>query len=133
SITDVIGPTGAVVGVDAAPAMIEVARRKAERMRLTNATFQVASADNLPFEAQTFDSVICGLARCFSRLQSTVFVSLYEFSSRRQGWHWRCGLFWNAIPFSTSFQMSSGNISRCATTTHCARFGFLNEGSFWRC
>src|SRR5262249_1592288 len=65
SITDVIGPTGAVAGVDAAPAMIEVARRKAERMRLTNATFQVAAADNLPFEAQTFDSVICRFGAMF--------------------------------------------------------------------
>jgi ubiquinone/menaquinone biosynthesis C-methylase UbiE len=65
SITDVVGPTGAIVGVDAAPAMIEVARREAARMRLTNATFQVASADILPFEAQTFDSVICRFGAMF--------------------------------------------------------------------
>jgi SAM-dependent methyltransferase len=65
SIIDLIGPTGEIAGVDAAPAMIEVAKREAARMRLANARFEVAAADKLPFDAQTFDSVICRFGGMF--------------------------------------------------------------------
>jgi ubiquinone/menaquinone biosynthesis C-methylase UbiE len=65
SIIDLIGPTGEIIGVDAAPAMIEVAKREAGRMRLANARFEVAPADKLPFDAQTFDSVICRFGAMF--------------------------------------------------------------------
>src|SRR5262245_37185364 len=47
SISDVIGPTGWIVGVDPASTMIEIARREAERLRLANTRFEVASADSL--------------------------------------------------------------------------------------
>jgi ubiquinone/menaquinone biosynthesis C-methylase UbiE len=65
SIIDLIGLKGRIVGVDAAPAMVEVAKREAARMRLVNARFEVAPADKLPFEAQTFDSVICRFGAMF--------------------------------------------------------------------
>jgi len=65
SIIDRIGPTGKIVGVDAAPAMVEVARREATRMRLANARFEVAPADKLPFDADTFDSIICRFGAMF--------------------------------------------------------------------
>ena len=65
SIIDLIGPTGEIVGVDAAPAMVEVAKREAARRRVANAHFEAAPADKLPFDAQTFDSVICRFGAMF--------------------------------------------------------------------
>lgn len=50
-------PELAIVGVDATPAMVEVARAKlAGRSRVA---FQVSPADALPFGAEAFDAVVC--------------------------------------------------------------------------
>ncbi len=65
SVMDLIGPTGQIVGIDPASTMIDIARREAERMQLANAHFEVASADRVPFSAQTFDSAICRLGAMF--------------------------------------------------------------------
>jgi ubiquinone/menaquinone biosynthesis C-methylase UbiE len=65
SIADFLGPMGQIVGVDPAPAMIEIARREAKRMRLPNAMFEVASADSLSFQTGKFDSVISRFGAMF--------------------------------------------------------------------
>ncbi len=54
-----VGPTGSVVGIDAAPEMVEYANRKSAR--LGNCTFQAASADALPFPDAGFDVVMSSL------------------------------------------------------------------------
>lgn len=48
-------PEKRYVGLDLTPKMIEVARAK----RLPNATFVVGDSEALPFEANSFDAVIC--------------------------------------------------------------------------
>lgn len=50
--------TGAVIGLDAAPAMVNVARRKhgGERCR-----FEVGLVEDLPFEAEAFDIVVSSM------------------------------------------------------------------------
>jgi ubiquinone/menaquinone biosynthesis C-methylase UbiE len=58
SLADIVGPDGRVLGVDPIPEMIAGARRAADRLGLNNATFEVASADQLPFPDSTFDAVI---------------------------------------------------------------------------
>jgi ubiquinone/menaquinone biosynthesis C-methylase UbiE len=58
SVAAVVGPDGKVVGVDAIHGMIAAARTEARRLRLKNAKFDVAFADDLPFAANTFDAVI---------------------------------------------------------------------------
>jgi ubiquinone/menaquinone biosynthesis C-methylase UbiE len=58
SIADLVGPEGKVFGVDAAPEMVEAARREANRRGFHNASFEVAFADSLPFPANTFDAVV---------------------------------------------------------------------------
>jgi ubiquinone/menaquinone biosynthesis C-methylase UbiE len=53
-----VGLEGKVVGVDVIPEMAEAARREANRRGFRNSTFEVASADRLPFEDSTFDAVV---------------------------------------------------------------------------
>jgi ubiquinone/menaquinone biosynthesis C-methylase UbiE len=54
-----VGPTGYAVGIDAAPEMIEYARRKARR--LSNCRFESGSAEALPFPDASFEVVVSSL------------------------------------------------------------------------
>lgn len=58
SIAGIVGAKGRVVGVDVVPAMIDAAGREAGRRGLRNASFRVASADELPFDDESFDAVV---------------------------------------------------------------------------
>lgn len=58
SIAGIVGAKGQVIGVDVVPAMIEAAGREAGRRGLGNASFRVASADELPFDDESFDAVV---------------------------------------------------------------------------
>jgi SAM-dependent methyltransferase len=58
SVAAMAGPNGKVFGVDAIQGMVTAARAEAERLKLKNAKFDVAFADDLPFAADTFDAVI---------------------------------------------------------------------------
>jgi ubiquinone/menaquinone biosynthesis C-methylase UbiE len=58
TLAEIVGPEGKVFGIDPIPEMIAGARRAADHLGLTNATFEVASADQLPFPDSTFDAVI---------------------------------------------------------------------------
>ena len=53
----IVGRSGSVTGIDVAGDMLAVAERKAKRLGLTNVTFRVGDASNLPFEAGLFDAV----------------------------------------------------------------------------
>src|SRR5215472_3655718 len=58
TMASLVGSEGKVVGVDPIPEMIAAARREASRVGLRNVQFEVASADRLPFAANTFDAVV---------------------------------------------------------------------------
>jgi ubiquinone/menaquinone biosynthesis C-methylase UbiE len=58
SIAGLVGPEGKVLGVDPVPEMVEAARREANRRGFQNISFEVASANSLPFPANTFDAVV---------------------------------------------------------------------------
>src|SRR6201993_1609188 len=58
SVAAVVGREGKIIGIDPVPEMIEGARRATDYHGLTNVQFEVASADHLPFPADTFDAVI---------------------------------------------------------------------------
>ncbi len=49
--------SGSIVGIDAAPRMIDIARKKAERAEV-KASFQVAVAEKLPFADNSFTMVV---------------------------------------------------------------------------
>ncbi len=58
-LAQIVGAAGRVVGADVVPAMIEAARREAERTRVANLSFEIASAQELPFDDASFDAVVC--------------------------------------------------------------------------
>ena len=58
SIAAMVGTNGKVFGIDPIPEMVTAARRAAESLGLKNVQFDVAFADQLPFQADTFDAVI---------------------------------------------------------------------------
>ena len=57
---DAVGADGMVRGIDAAPAMVAVARREAEKYG-NRAQFQVAAIEALPFDMGCFDVVLSSL------------------------------------------------------------------------
>jgi ubiquinone/menaquinone biosynthesis C-methylase UbiE len=58
-LADAVGPTGQVVGVDAAPEMVEYARRHAPHT--SSCEFQVGTAEALAFPEAQFDAVVSSL------------------------------------------------------------------------
>ncbi|OGP73804.1 MAG: hypothetical protein A2V86_09590 [Deltaproteobacteria bacterium RBG_16_49_23] len=54
-----VEPGGAVTGIDLAPGMIELAKKKAEERGLKNVTFREADAESLSFPDESFDVVLC--------------------------------------------------------------------------
>ena len=55
-----VGPSGAVYGIDAAPEMIEAARKKAKQAGF-DAVFEVGLVEKIPFPDATFDVVVSRL------------------------------------------------------------------------
>jgi ubiquinone/menaquinone biosynthesis C-methylase UbiE len=58
TIAALVGSKGKIFGIDPAPEMVDAARRAADQLGFRNAQFEVASADPLPFPADTFDAVV---------------------------------------------------------------------------
>src|SRR5690242_3625159 len=58
TLAALVGPEGKIFGIDPIPEMVAAARRAAERLGATNAQFQVAFADHLPFPDNTFDAAV---------------------------------------------------------------------------
>ncbi|MBA4391203.1 MAG: hypothetical protein C0399_09715 [Syntrophus sp. (in: bacteria)] len=67
-----VGPGGTVTGVDLAPGMVELARRKAKERGLKNVIFQEADGEALPFPDESFDVVLCnhGLVHMTDRIKA---------------------------------------------------------------
>ena len=58
TVAALVGPEGKVFGIDAVPEMVAASRRAADRLGFKNVQFEVASAEHLPFSADTFDAVV---------------------------------------------------------------------------
>lgn len=56
---EMVGPTGAVVGVDLAENLLALARSKAEARGLNNVEFRSGDMTQLPFDDGGFDVVVC--------------------------------------------------------------------------
>ena len=56
--TQMVGPEGAVTGIDMTPEMLAKARSAASEMGVSNVEFFEGEVESLPFEDETFDVVI---------------------------------------------------------------------------
>ena len=54
-----VGATGSVTATDATPGMLDVARRRTDRLVLDNMSFEVCAMEDLPFDDRSFDAVTC--------------------------------------------------------------------------
>jgi len=54
-----LGSTGRLVSTDLSPAMIDVARRRAEELGITNAQFETVDAQAMQYPSASFDAAIC--------------------------------------------------------------------------
>jgi ubiquinone/menaquinone biosynthesis C-methylase UbiE len=61
-VARLVGSGGSVVGVDLAEEALEKARQRAAAENLLQVKFEVADAEALGFEAQSFDRVFCSMA-----------------------------------------------------------------------
>ncbi len=66
---EAVGPTGAVIGVDMTPAMLEAARAAAERLGLQHVRFVEGTIEDLPLEDACVDVVI---SNCVVNLSADV-------------------------------------------------------------
>jgi len=60
-MAEIVGPQGAVVGTDISGRMVETAGRIAAGRGITQATFERADAEELPFADASFDAAVCAL------------------------------------------------------------------------
>ncbi|HJX80657.1 MAG TPA: class I SAM-dependent methyltransferase, partial [Candidatus Udaeobacter sp.] len=65
TISRIVGPTGSVMYTDPVAGMLESAQAEAARRGLTNIHFRRCSANDLPFEACTFDVAVGRLSAMF--------------------------------------------------------------------
>ena len=54
-----VGSTGAVLGIDLCERMLDLARIKAQNQGLENIEFQAGDFENLGYESESFDAVVC--------------------------------------------------------------------------
>ncbi len=54
-----VGAAGSVTATDATSSMLDVARRRADRLDLDNISFEVCPMEELPFDDRSFDAVTC--------------------------------------------------------------------------
>jgi len=74
----VLGPKGALVGVDMLPGWLSIARQKAEGKRLGNLEFKVMNIEALEFADNSFDSVISNFVLCCSFYYDKVVKEAYR-------------------------------------------------------
>jgi ubiquinone/menaquinone biosynthesis C-methylase UbiE len=56
---EAVGPNGNVIGIDLAEQLLDLARTKAIRRRLTNVEFEMGDMLSMRFPPATFDAVVC--------------------------------------------------------------------------
>jgi SAM-dependent methyltransferase len=54
-----LGPDGTLLSTDQSPDMVEVARRRAAELGLTNVEFQVLDGQQIDLDERSFDAVLC--------------------------------------------------------------------------
>jgi arsenite methyltransferase len=73
-----VGPTGSVIGVDMTPAMLDRARRTAQKGGFTNVEFRQGFAENLPVDDNTVDVIISNCVINLTEDKGKVFREAYR-------------------------------------------------------
>lgn len=73
-----VGPDGYVIGVDATPAMIDLANQNKQRMGLTNVEFRLGRIEELPVESNTVDRIISNCVIDVSPDKAAVFQEAFR-------------------------------------------------------
>ena len=73
-----VGPSGSVLGVDMTPAMLQRARRAAEKGGFTNVKFRHGYAEKLPVEDSTIDVIISNCVINLTEDKGKVFREAYR-------------------------------------------------------
>jgi ubiquinone/menaquinone biosynthesis C-methylase UbiE len=58
-VAPMILPNGTVIGIDLAPGMLGIAKKKAKQKGINNVEFQEADGESLPFPNESFDVALC--------------------------------------------------------------------------
>jgi ubiquinone/menaquinone biosynthesis C-methylase UbiE len=73
-----VGPAGRATGIDMTPAMIEVARSSAARLKIKNAQFLEAQIDSLPLPDSSVDVVISNCTINHASDKAKVYAEIYR-------------------------------------------------------
>ncbi len=73
-----VGPSGRVIGVDMTPAMLERARRSAEKAGIHNVEFRQGQAEALPVESGTVDTILSNCVINLTEDKGLVFREAYR-------------------------------------------------------
>lgn len=74
-----VGDNGSVIATDQSPKMLSLARRRADAAGITNVTFLEIDAENMDFEEDDFDAVVCRWGLMFMPNLDTVLSSIRRF------------------------------------------------------
>jgi len=73
-----VTPRGKVTGIDLSEGMIEKARTRTDETDLSNVTYQQMDAENLEFEDNRFDAVICSLGLMYFPYPEKALEEMYR-------------------------------------------------------
>lgn len=73
-----VGPTGHAIGVDMTPAMLETARKNAEKANATNVEFRKGEIENLPVDSDSVDLIISNCVINLSTDKDAVFAEAHR-------------------------------------------------------
>lgn len=73
-----VTPRGKVTGIDLSECMIEEARARTDKTDLSNVTYQQMDAENLEFEDNRFDAVVCSLGLMYFPYPEKALEEMYR-------------------------------------------------------
>jgi len=73
-----VGGSGAVIGVDMTPEMVQKAKANADKLKISNVDFRLGEIENLPVEDGCADVVISNCVINLSPDKSSVFAEIYR-------------------------------------------------------
>lgn len=73
-----VGPAGQVVGLDMTPAMVELARKNADKLGLKNVAFRLAQIETIPLPSESVDVIMSNCVINLSTQKEMVFADAYR-------------------------------------------------------